>query len=346
MASTAWPEKGASMTSLQRVQSVLEGRLPDRPPFSFWYHFQPQQVSGVAGVQAHLDQLAMFQMDFLKVMNDNPYPHRHAIQRVSDLAGLLPLRGDEAGFGQQLEMVAELRQKLGGRIYMATTIFNAWMVLRLLVEPPKHHLPPDLDASADSPSRWIREAYATSPEAVTSALRAIGTSLARFAAKCRQAGADGIFLSVRDDWVDLAGRATEGPNLYQTLVRPTDLEILSAVSDAPFNILHVCGQTTNLRPFGEYPVRVINWADRAAGPSIESVRQWMQPAICGGVDNLGTLRHGSADDVRQEVADTLHQAGTRPIIIAPGCTFDPDRVPRANLEALARTAREWQYTKQ
>jgi uroporphyrinogen-III decarboxylase len=53
------------------------------------------------------------------------------------------------------------------------------------------------------------------------------------------------------------------------------------------------------------------------------------------VDNLGTLVTGTPEQVRQEVFDAVHQAGSHPIMIAPGCTFDPVRVPPANLRALA-----------
>jgi hypothetical protein len=113
---------------------------------------------------------------------------------------------------------------------------------------------------------------------------------------CLQAGADGIFLSVRDDWVEV-GRRPPAPSLYEQLVRQTDLEILSAASVARFNIVHACGRPINFRAFAEYPAAILNWADRAAGPSIADVLDWVRPAICGGVDNLGTLVSGTPRDV-------------------------------------------------
>jgi hypothetical protein len=64
----------------------------------------------------------------------------------------------------------------------------------------------------------------------------------------------------------------------------------------------------------------------------------VKPAICGGIDNLVTLPNGTPEDCESEVADALRQAGTRPIILAPGCTYDPHRVPKANLEAICRAA--------
>lgn len=79
---------------------------------------------------------------------------------------------------------------------------------------------------------------------------------------------------------------------------------------------------------------MINWADRQAGPAIADVVARMGPAICAGVDNLDTLSSGSPADCRREVADALEQAHGRPIMIAPGCTFNPDTVPAENLHAV------------
>jgi uroporphyrinogen decarboxylase len=318
------------MTPIERVNAVLAGRRPDRPPFSFWYHFPLDQAAGDGAVKAHLEQFNRYGMDVLKVMNDNPYPHPERITRVEDLAALGPLKGDEGGMGEQLAVLSALRKAIGTRAYMPTTVFNSWMVLRLLVKPPAVHMPPNLDAAADATSRWIRQASREHPELVARALRTIGDNLAKFAAKCVAAGADGIFLSVRDDWVD----TPETPKLYDRFVRPTDYAILAAVNEAPFNVLHVCGKALDFRTFADYPVPVLHWADRAAGPSIREVAPWAKPALWGGVDNLGTLVTGTPEQVRQEVADALRQAGTRPLMIAPGCTFDSARVPRANLEAL------------
>ena len=92
---------------------MLAGRKPDRPPFSFWYHFPPDQVAGTAAVNAHLDLLNRYGMDVLKVMNDNLYPHSGRIARVEDLASLVPLKGDEAGFGEQLAVLSALRTAIG-----------------------------------------------------------------------------------------------------------------------------------------------------------------------------------------------------------------------------------------
>ncbi|MHC4089275.1 MAG: hypothetical protein ACYSVY_03180 [Planctomycetota bacterium] len=39
------------------------------------------------------------------------------------------------------------------------------------------------------------------------------------------------------------------------------------------------------------------------------------------------------------MADALARADDRPIMIAPGCTYDSDRVPKENLLAVCEAAR-------
>ena len=300
------------MTARERIEAVLRGKLPDRPPFSFWYHFPHDQLSGRAAVEAHLNAYRRYGLDFIKVMNDHPYPHP-VLRAPEELQHIRVLNGTEEGFGRQIELIRELRREVGDSVHLVTTIFNAWSTLRSLIQRPEQHLPPVLDAADDPPSRWIVQAYERFPDLVAEALDNIAQTLGAFAASCISAGADGIFMSVRDDWVD-----SGGANLYQNLVRPTDLKIVGHASAGSFNILHVCGRAMNFRAFAEYPVQAINWADRAAGPSISDVRDWLRPTICCGVDNLETLPNGTPQDVAAEAGEAIKAASPRPMIVSPG----------------------------
>jgi uroporphyrinogen decarboxylase len=132
-----------------------------------------------------------------------------------------------------------------------------------------------------------------------------------------------------------------GEGTYDRLVKPGDLRILDAVQGGAFNLLHVCGHAVNFARFGGYPVHAVNWADRYAGPSIDLVTGWLRPAICGGLDNLGTMAAGSAEDCEKEAADAIRRAGNRPFILAPGCTFDPATVPADNLHAIRRAVEKF-----
>ncbi len=327
------------MNKIERVQAVLRGLQPDRPPVSFWCHFPHEQVAGPAAVEAHLAHLSRFDLDFLKVMNDNGYPREggpEIIRTVGDLKELRVLRGVEGPFGVQLDVIRGLARLLSGKVLFCTTVFNAWATLRELVDAPRTgHGPPKLDGCDerdDAITRLLKEDRA----AVGSAVRVLGDSLANFAAECIKAGADGIFLSVRDDWVD---RPANGDGTYDELVRPSDLRILEAASAGTFNVLHVCGKALNFEAFARYPVHVLNWADRAAGPSIAYARDRVKPAMCAGVDNLGELCNGTPAQVADQVRDAIRQAQYRPILIAPGCTYDPTKVPAENLRAIVTAAR-------
>jgi hypothetical protein len=57
------------------------------------------------------------------------------------------------------------------------------------------------------------------------------------------------------------------------------------------------------------------------------------------MDNLRTWAEGSPEACAEEARDALRQAGDRPIILGPGCTYDPQRVNEANLKAVVSAAR-------
>jgi uroporphyrinogen decarboxylase len=321
---------------IERVTAVLEGRQPDRPPVSFWYHFGPDAAFGPRAVDEHVRHVATYDLDVLKIMDDNRYPrtmtYSGVITSVEELDKFSVLAGDEDSFGRQLELIGELAKRFSGQLRMVTTVFNSWSTLRQMTAPDAStHGPPSLGTAADprdlTMARFLREA----PQSVARALNVVAESLANFAVHAIAAGADGVFLSVRDDWVDTPDN---GAGTYDRLVRPGDLEVLRAAAGGSFNMLHVCGRAVNFERFATYPVHAINWADRYAGPSIAAVAGSIRPAIGAGLDNLGTMVSGTPDDCAREVRDALAQAAGHPIMIAPGCTFDPAAVPAANLHAI------------
>ena len=328
------------MNKIERVSAVLAGKHPDRLPVSFWHHFDPEADWGPKAIEAHVRHVETYDVDFLKVMCDGRYPLPHRadgiIDDVADLDRLAPMRGDEDVFGRHLEVLQALSRRFAGSLWMTTTIFNSWSTLRrLMASDHGVHNPPTRSRVVDLRDAKLSRFLADAPDALANALGAITETLTRFAGNCLAAGATGVFLSVRDDWVDTP---ENGPGAYDRLVRGDDLKILAGAAGGKLNILHVCGKPLDFPRFGAYPVQALNWADRIGGPSIAAVAGWLRPAICCGIDNLGTLLSGWPEDVEREVADAVRQAAGRPMIIAPGCTFDGHAVPESNLRALRRGA--------
>lgn len=327
------------MTKRERVEAVIRGERPDQVPVSFWHHFTEAEITGRPALDAHVRHLETYDVDFVKVMNDHQFPRGNVpvVESAANLKRIKPLAGDTSPLDGQLELLRNLRAKIGDDILTCTTVFNAWAVLRKYVEPPSDaHGPPKMmgeDERDDAVTILLKE----DREAVKAALAAIGETLANFAKLCIEAGATGVFLSCRDDWVD---RPQNGEDVYDDMVQPTDLAILKAAEGAPFNFLHICGRPKEFKRFAGYPVSVLNWADRAAGPSLAYARDRVKPAIAGGVDNLVAMPNGTPDDCAAEVRDALRQAKDRPIMITPGCTYDPNAVPAENLHAIVRAARQ------
>lgn len=319
----------AAMQKIERVLAVVSGETPDRPPISFWHHFSAAERSGRAAVEAHLKHVQKYDLDFLKVMFDLGYPREVPIKSPKDLKSLQPLQGDEGVFGEQLQTIRLLSRELQGKLLVVSTVFNSWATLRRMLWHEPYRAGVGASQLEDPKTQRIIEFVKQDRSAVAGALEVIGRSLGHFSQRLLEAGCDGIFLSVRDDWLE-----NMGPRAYDELVRRSDRKILAAVAAGRCNILHVCGQAVDFAAFATYPVHMINWADRTEGPTIAEVASTVKAAPCAGVNHLRTLAGGSPQTCADEVQDALRQAGGRPMAVSPGCTYNPERVPPANLFRL------------
>jgi uroporphyrinogen decarboxylase len=327
------------MTKRERVFAVLGGNKPDRTPVSFWHHFGPHDLRGRPAVDAHIRHLAKYDLDFLKIMNDTGFPRPGrdwVLEDASDLSDLSELTGNEPELEDELEIVRTLKKEVGKEVPMIVTVFNSWATLRRLTAPESDiHGPPKIVAE-DERDALLTRMLKQDRHATQKALAKLARGLAKFSSFCVEAGADGIFLSVRDDWVDTP---ENGKGTYDTIVRSTDLDILKAVSSARFNILHVCGKALDFKRFTQYPAHVLNWADRYGGPSISEAKKLTTKALSGGVDNLNTLPNGTPEQVAAEARDAIAQAAGHPFMLTPGCTYDPNAVSDENLTAMIAAAR-------
>lgn len=345
------------MTKIDHLRKLLSGERGVPPAVSCWYHFAPEHHPPARALEAHLKHYEQFDLDFIKVMNEVGYPRAAlgragVVQSLADLRKLSETPGDGPPFDAQLDLLRRLSGAVGGAVALTTTIFHAWMTLRNLTAPAKDvHRPPVIEARADPRDQLLNSFLREDAAALAAALSAIGRTLANFAQSCVEAGADGVYLATRDDWVDspdnLAAWSAAGEQggPYDSLVAPTDRAILAAASEGWFNVLHLCGRPLRFERFaGDAHIHVVHWADRVTGPSLREALPMLDAAGRGhvpacGVDNLSTLPNGSAEDVAGEVRDALAAANGRPTIITPGCTYDPRAVPAENIHAIVRAAR-------
>ena len=166
-------------------------------------------------------------------------------------------------------------------------------------------------------------AYATTLAAGDEALEPIADTLADYARECLRAGASGLFFA-----------STKAVRGHEERARPYDLRVLEAVRDAPFNVLHVCGEGVRLEEFADYPVHAVNWDVLAPGnPSLAEGKQVVPFAVAGALAEAGTLSTGTPEEVTRLVRDAIESTGGRRMIVAPGCSAKPPQ-SAPNLRAL------------
>ncbi|HJQ23778.1 MAG TPA: uroporphyrinogen decarboxylase family protein [Blastocatellia bacterium] len=301
------------MNKIDRVMHALKGEEVDRPPFSFWYHFGLQHGPGRKHAEAEVDFYHAYNLDFLKVMNDYPYPLPvgvEALESADDWRRLEPVAADDDCWAEQLAALSLIHKAIGGEALFIDTIFSAWTTARRLTR--------------DGNLRAVRERH---PEALQQALEAISTSLAGYARAAVEHGAAGIFLSL--------GAATDevmSEEDYKVWGRPFDLKILEAVRDAPFNVLHVHGKRIHFDAVSDLPASAINWSHYATPPTLVEGRRRSGRAVMGGIDEA-TAAHLAAPEIVKQITNTVQEVGRRGLIVAPGCSVPTD-TPVQTLRAV------------
>jgi uroporphyrinogen decarboxylase len=335
-----------TFTKRSRVDAALRGEPVDRPPVSAWRHFIPEERSAAPLAEAHLRFFQTYDWDWLKVNpratyyaeawgarydNDDytgvlPRLIETPLRSAADLTRIGPRNPDTPALAEQIELVRRIKAGVGDA-HLLQTVFSPLSVLAFLSAQPGDQ---SADLGLGSSFERLRALLRENPAAAHTALNTIAQSLARFAAANVAAGASGIFFAI----VRLARLGVLTAREYAEFGRPYDLQVLEAVQGAPFNLLHICGVRVHFDQVLDYPVHALNWATLGQdNPSLAQARERTSKALVGGLDEHGTLQHGSPADVLAEAQGTLARAGRAGVLLAPGCGLALD-VPEANLRAL------------
>lgn len=308
------------MNKLERIDAALKGNTPDRLPFSFWYHFGLQHTSPEHLAQAHLSFFHAYDLDFLKVMNDYPYPtsdNQNAfldVLDISDWKALKVFSGDEGGFGEQLKALKIIANELNGEAYFVETIFSPWTIARRL-----------------SDKQTLLELKNKEPELLLDVMQKIAKSLANYAEQAILAGAAGIFLSL-----SAASSSIMSYSEYKKFCRPFDLMILDAIKDkTKFNILHIHGENIFFDELIDYPVQAINWSHKHTSPTLKEASLKYKGALLGGIDEK-RFGHNTVKNIEEEIKETIEAIDNKRLVITPGCSVETDSAPKL-LHSVKRT---------
>lgn len=312
------------MTRTERVMAAVRGEPVDRLPVCFWHHFRPE------GSGRHLADATLrffdetFDLDILKIMPDIPYPFpRRSIQEPNDWRLVEPIAADRSRyFTQRAEAVRVLRDEVGFEVPIIVTLFS-----------------PLCEAIYFVADRETFFAHAQeSPTVVHEALSVIAENLRAHIADVIEAGADGVFFALQGCTKEIMAAAQ-----YREFGRPYDLIALQGALNGWLNVLHIHGdKNLHFDLVLDYPVQVLSWSDRIAGPSLREARGMTSKCLMGGWNEFGALSNGPEETILAEANDAVAQTGGRKFILANGCSV-PDETDEKWLTYAREVVEELEF---
>lgn len=309
------------MTKTERVMAAVNGEEVDRIPVCFWHHFRPEG-SGRKMAEATLAFFDYtFDLDIIKIMPDLPYPFgRRSVRTPNDWRLIEPINQEQSRYFTQRAMAIQtLRDAVGYDTPIIMTVFNPLYEAMNIAETREI-----LFQHMHEHPAVVHEAFATIAENLRAHIR-----------DCMDAGADGVFFALQG-----CGGKMLTPEQYREFGRPYDLICLQGNIDGWLNVLHIHGDKDLLfDDMLDYPVQVLSWSDRLAGPSLREARSVTSKCLMGGWHEFGALSNGPVEKIREEAEDAIRQTGGRKLILANGCSV-PDDTDYQWLHAARQIAEE------
>jgi uroporphyrinogen decarboxylase len=321
-----------------RLEAAFAGEQVDRPPVALWQHWPGDDRAPQGLAEAVLRFEREFDFDFCKVTPASSYCVEdwgtrdewrgntegtrdytfRPVQEPEDWQKLAVLDPTQGTLGDQLECLKLIGSELGETTPFIQTIFNPLSQAKNLAGNERMLL-------------HMRR-Y---PEALRAGLETVTESTIRFIEQVRDVGAAGIFYAVQHARYDMLCE-----DEYRTFGVPYDLRVLEALDGLWLNVLHLHGDEVMFDLLAGYPVQVLNWHDREAGPSLADGLRRCSMAVCGGLARDATMVRGTPEQVRAQATDAYEQTGGKRFVLGTGCVV-PIIAPRGNVRAVRRVVDEW-----
>jgi uroporphyrinogen decarboxylase len=307
------------MSKIKRLDAVLKGKTPDRPPVCMWYHFGNQHASGKKFAAIALEWFEHYDFDFLKLMNDYYYPMPEGLDEIKsaeDLAQIKPFDPEKVAWKEQLKAVKLVGEALHGKAYFIDTLFDPWQCL--LKSLAGEHL---------------ADLAITQPDALKRALDVVADNLISYSRKSLELGSSGIFLSL------LASQNLLDRELFLEFAKPAAMKVFTAIKDlGRMNVAHLHGAPIYTDDLLDFPVQILSWEDRKPGnPSLEEIKGRWPGVVMGGID-IDQVICVSTARCRENVREGLRLGGDSRFILANGCSI-PTWMPPHALAAMVETAK-------
>ncbi len=326
------------MNKRQRVMAAIRGEQVDRVPFAFWLHNFAREYSAQALADETLRLYRLFDWDFLKPQSPwhcfgemwglqctpskertaSPLVTRLPVARLADFGRLEPVDPSTGALGVQLEMLNKVREGVGPDVPVVATIFAPIMAALYMVP---------------GGIAGVTKLMVDHPDEFERGLSAIADTLAAYARLCVDNGIDGIFYATT-----VANHGTMDAAQFARFEQPFDLRILEAAGDAPFNIMHMCGNKILFDEFVDYPPVVYSWATTPGNPTLSQVHERTGRPVLGGLPGKPQIASMTEDALVAHARASLAETKGRFHLLGPDCSINPD-TPEALMHAVGRFVR-------
>lgn len=308
------------MNSRERVYAAIANEEVDWTPVSVWRHFPEQDQTAEDLANQTVVWQERYSWDFVKFMPPGDYPTidwgavteftgasggnrtttNPAIANVDDWKNLQPVDVGTGFNGMVLDALRMSRQRIDPDVPLLQTIFSPLTIAQKMTDG------------------HIVEQLRSQPDTIHAALNVITEVTSAMVKASFEAGADGIFFASQMTTFDVMEE-----DEYWTFGRAYDLSILEASRGAQPNgivVFHTHGDEPMLKLASEYPVDILNWHDRLAGPPLKEGYDIIGKAIAGGI-NEETIINATPEKVAHEARDAVASMNGRHVFITPGCVI-------------------------
>ncbi len=303
------------------LKAISRHEKTEKVPYALWKHFVEDDKTAEGLARAQLDFQQKFDSIFMKISPHGSYCvvdfggilgdyqpvsgsricDRAPILSLDDWETLEPVDPNEGEFGAQIKVVELITRKTENSVPTVMTVFSPFMVAS--------KLDPSLLENLNQDRRLILEQ-----------LQMLTKTMTQFATASLDAGTNGIFLATQH-----FNKSLSSSNLQEFEFQPLEHILLSTQRKADFNILHLHGDRPYFRKASELPVvHAINWHDQRTSPSLGEGQQDFSGALIGGLDEMGILRTGNAEEIKNAIHQVYRQFDGRGLIFGPGCVLPQD----------------------
>lgn len=327
------------MNSLERVMSVVQGETPDRLPVWMSRH-------SAKGFMENAEEMAGREIEFQNQYDWDmvraapaaaaqvlgwgnrfegcnhlgvPKCTKYAVNDVSEWERIAKLDPSEGSLGEIAKACRLLADAYGGSKPNLVTAFSPLTLAQKL-----------------SGDEVLLDSILHRPQVLEQALERIADTVIDFIHHCLDAGGDSLYFSTQTANDDPFDEET-----YLRFEKPYALKVLRAVKPRlRFSIFHMHGDHIRIGNAGDFPVDILNWADRRTVPAVplSAGRRYFSGTIMGGINGRTTLLGADVGDIENEIADACRQMENRPFILSPCCVIPVAGVPSRNLRTVRTLA--------